>query len=520
MPAIRFNKNLLGHAAYLLALVAFTVSLPSSLWDPESRNFILIIGYIALWRYSWWGINLVRFLIYEKRVFPRWRAIINQRQSELMPSHVYLLVTSFRIDTQTTRLVYDSCLREAVNFNSKHHIPVSIVASIVEKSDEVLIKKLFALHRPSPTVKLIFTRIGGTGKRDALAYGFRAISKTCPPGDAVAAVIDGDSMLEPDLIEKCVPLFKLHPDLGALTTDEICRVEGNWKFRDWYSMRFAQRHIYMSSVSLSKRVLTLTGRMSMFRTDIVCDPAFIERVELDWIDHWRLKRFKFLTGDDKSSWFHILSRGYAMLYVPDVKVMTIETPPDPSFFRSSVMLMRRWFGNMLRTNDRAIKLGPKIMGWFPWISIIDQRLSMWTALTGLTVTLLAWLAGIEYALVFYLYWMMLTRYLLVLTFLFSRPTVSATYPFFLYYNQIVGSFIKTYVLFRLDKQRWTRQNTALSLGRGVWAQRLVSFSSFYMHAFAYAVFILGLAFITDILSPPNLHYWMFITGSIHHRFQS
>ena len=154
------------------------------------------------------------------------------------------------------------------------------------------------------------------------------------------------------------------PRLGALTTDEVCQVEGNWSFREWYSMRFAQRNIYMSSVSLSKRVLTLTGRMSMIRADILTNPEFIERVELDWIDHWRLGRFKFLTGDDKSSWYHILKSGFEMIYIPDVKVLTIETPPDPNFFRSSIVLMRRWFGNMLRTNDRAIKLGPNKIGFF------------------------------------------------------------------------------------------------------------------------------------------------------------
>src|SRR5687767_3574101 len=131
---LSIDKNFLGHVAYVLALLAFALLLPPSLWNPESRNYILIIGYIALWRYSFWGINLVRFLIYEKRVFPRWRAAIDRNPDALMPSHVYLLVTSFRIDTHTTRLVYTSCIDEAINFSDRHRIPVTIVASIVEKA--------------------------------------------------------------------------------------------------------------------------------------------------------------------------------------------------------------------------------------------------------------------------------------------------------------------------------------------------------------------------------------------------
>lgn len=501
------TRNLQGHILYLAALAAYTVMLPSSVFDPQSRDFLLLIGFIAIWRYTWWGINLGRFLVYTKRVFPKWRRQAEEGGAELLPSHVYLLVTSFRIDSETTRLVYDSVMREAKNFAEKHKVPVTILASIVEKSDDVLIKNLFREYGMESCAKLVMIRIAGTGKRDALAYGFRAVAKERPPEDAIVAVIDGDSLLEDNLIEKCVPMFKLHPKLGALTTDEICQVEGSWAFREWYSMRFAQRNIYMSSVSLSKRVLTLTGRMSMIRADILTDPEFVERVELDWIDHWRLGRFKFLTGDDKSSWYHILKNGYEMIYVPDVKVLTIETPPDPNFFRSSIVLMRRWFGNMLRTNDRAIRLGPGKIGFFPWISIIDQRISMWTSLTGLTVTLLATFTTTPAAFVFYLYWMMLTRYVLVLSFLTSRPSVSALYPFFLYYNQIVGSLVKTYVLFRLDKQKWTRQNTTLGSDKSLLQERLTAWGSFYMHAFSFALFVVALATVSGLLKAPDFSYW-------------
>src|SRR3712207_8055454 len=62
---------------------------------------------------------------------------------------------------------------------------------------------------------------------------------------------------------------------------------------------------------------TLFPYTTLFRS--VCNPEFIRQVELDYIDHWRLGRFKFLTGDDKSSWFWLLRNGYKMLYVPDVR---------------------------------------------------------------------------------------------------------------------------------------------------------------------------------------------------------
>src|SRR3546814_17241852 len=79
---------------------------------------------------------------------------------------------------------------------------------------------------------------------------------------------------------------------------------------EWHKLRFAQRHLNMCSMALTRRVLTLTGRMSLFRVGIVTDPRFIDDVQNDALDHWRLGRFKFLTGDDKSSWFSLMRLGW------------------------------------------------------------------------------------------------------------------------------------------------------------------------------------------------------------------
>lgn len=493
-----------GHILYILAITAFALAVPASMWDEDAANFILIIGMLAIWRYSWAAINWGRFLVFQHMVFPKWRKAANDLGEEGLPSHVYLLVTSFRIGAETSRRVYTSVIEEALYYNR----PVTIVASIVERADQALIKQIFERYNPPEHIKLIFVRIAGTGKRDALACGFRSISRQCPPEDAVAAVVDGDSLLEPGLIRKCAPMFKLMPKLGALTTDEYCEVEGNWLFKEWYNMRFAQRNVYMSSFSLSKRVLTLTGRMSMFRASIVTDPEFIERVELDYIDHWRLGRFKFLTGDDKSSWFHILSKGMEMIYVPDVNVLTIETPPDPSFIKSSIVLNRRWVGNMLRTNLRAIKLGPKVCGWFPWLAIVDQRINMWTSLVGPTIAILGTIFVNPFTFLYYMLWIGLTRYVITISLLASRRRVTAFYPFLLYYNQVVGSFIKTIALFRLDKQKWTRQKTTLAANHSTMRERMLALSSAYMHGVAITSFAALLAMISGILHKPDIQFWL------------
>ena len=491
-----------AHGLYVLVLLAWAVSVPPILWDPTSRDFIFILGFLALWRYSWAGVNWTRFFLYTRSRFPAMRATAHAMGEEALPEHIYVMITSFRIGTETTRKVYDSVMREAKHYATTYNRRVTLVASIVERADETLIKTLFHHYALPDNVTLRLVRIRGTGKRDALAYGFRSIAACAPRPNDVVAVVDGDSLLEHDLLARTACFFRSIPELGGLTTDETCEVEGAWIFKEWYNLRFAQRNIYMSSVSLSRKVMTLTGRMSMFRASIITDPEFIARVEMDYIDHWRLGRFKFLTGDDKSTWFHMMEQGWQMIYVPDVVVDTIETPPDPSFWRSSYMLMKRWSGYMLRNNARGLRLGPRHCGWFAWLTILDQRVSMWTSLTSPAFALITALFVSPVIASYYLLWIFLSRYLLTLSLLASRPRVSAFYPFLLYFNQVVGSFIKTIAFFRLDQQKWTRQNLAIKHNRANREEWLMQMGSHAMHGVALLTLCIVVATLSGILDLP------------------
>ena len=158
---------------------------------------------------------------------------------------------------------------------------------------------------------------------------------------------------------------------------------------EWHKLRFAQRHINMCSMALGKRVLTMTGRMSVFRAQVVTDPGFIQDVESDYLQHWRLGRFRFLTGDDKSSWYSLMRLGYDTFYVPDAAINTVEHPPEKNFIKASRKLMFRWYGNNLRQNSRALHLGVGRLGWFTSLVLLDQRVSMWASLLGPSVAIIA-----------------------------------------------------------------------------------------------------------------------------------
>ncbi len=513
------SRNLdstLGFGIYVAALLAGASLLPSEALDPQSKKFVLLIGALGFWRYSWAGLHFVRSMYYRRWLFPRWRREADALSRSELPSHAFVLVTSFRIDAESSTRVYRAAIEEAARCG----IRATVVASIVEAADERLVRRIFELIDPPRRVDLRFVRIAGTGKRDGLALAFSAISRMRPPKDAVVAVVDGDSILPSGGLRDCAAMFSLRPRMGALTTDEVSEVEGegfaNSLYRQWYELRFAQRHLLMGSMGLAGRVLTLTGRFSMFRAEIATDPEFIRRVQHDWIEHWRLGRIDLLTGDDKSTWYHLLSKGWEMAYVPDVLVLTIERPPNERFLPGAATLMMRWFGNMLRTNGRARSVPRRRVGTFVWWSLIDQRISMWTSMFGLTAAIFGAIA-IEMAILpTYAAWIATTRLLQTGLLRLVRPQVSPLYPMLLYFNQIFGSMIKIYMIHHLHRQRWTRQGTsrARAHAREDWRLMLLERSGGLSLATSVLAFGLGVAGIMGFVGREDwLAYWQAVLGA-------
>ena len=201
--------------------------------------------------------------------------------------------------------VYQAAIAEAIRYGR----PVTIVASLVELADQRLIKHVFQRMAPPPEVRLMLVRRPAVGKRHAMACSLRAVSRCRPPADAAVMMVDGDTLLPPGCLSRSLPFLQLLPEVGGITTDEDCVVDNGPVLQAWHRLRFAQRHLLMSSMALSRRLLVLTGRMSIFRGPVATDPSFIEAVEADYIDHWRLGRVQLLTGEDKSTWFWLLNAG-------------------------------------------------------------------------------------------------------------------------------------------------------------------------------------------------------------------
>jgi glycosyltransferase Alg8 len=166
-----------------------------------------------------------------------------------------------------------------------------------------------------------------------------------------------------------------------------------------------------------------------------------------------------LTGDDKSTWFWTLRRGWKMLYVPDVTVCCLEKSPRQGFCDSTIALMLRYFGNMTRNNTRALALGPRRIGCFTWLALLDQRISAWTSLWGPVSAVALGLFYDARVLPIYVCWVLLSRTTQCAVYGFFRLSFHPLCTFLQFYNQIVGAAVKVVVSFNPDRQSWTRQST-------------------------------------------------------------
>ncbi|MEM9248567.1 MAG: glycosyltransferase [Pseudomonadota bacterium] len=488
----------LTHLAYFATIILLWSVLPQGFLGDLSTagNAIFIIGFLGAWRYSWAALNFTRAFIYRGIVYPKRKARMMKRfAAGGQRSHCYFMVTTYMVDVDVTIDVYRNLFAAAANARDG----ATVVASVVDGQDVRLIRQLYdASPHDMSNVTLVIDRIKSKGKRDAMEKALRILARMAPTRHDITVFVDGDTIVPIDIWAQSAPFFS-DPKVGALTTDEAALIDKEGLFRDWFTLRFHQRQVMMCSMGLAKHVLTLTGRMSVFRATLAIDPGFIEGVGNDSLEHWRLGHVQFLTGDDKSTWFWLLRNGYEMHYLPDVQSQSYETQPRPTFYDSAKTLMVRWFGNMMRTNGRALRLPTRDIGFFTWWSILDQRVSMWTTLVGPISVFATAIIYTPYVIPLYIAWVMGTRYIFcAIIAIFNGRWFPVTHPPILYFGQVVGAIIKTFVLFRLDKQKWTRQGSGAARAPVAFYDRIKAFESTAHHALAVGWLTVAILFLNTL----------------------
>ncbi len=488
-------------------------ALPGWAWRAKvlirQEEGLILIGVIGLWRYGWFVTHLVRGFFYTQFVYPSLRASA-QSQRNPWPQRLYFLIPSYFEDPGVTARVVEALARE---IRALPHIDVHAVATLGSDEEEDLYRRLLLQHGHPPNLRMTYLR-QEKGKRKAMADALRVIGQIRSDDlrasgadaesayDDVIIFMDGDTEVGQGTVAQCLPYFKAFPKLGALTTDELGRIyRASPLVREWFSLKFIKRHSVMKSIALSRKVLTLTGRYSVFRADAVLSNEMVSYLEDDHIQHWVYGRIRFLMGDDKSTWFVLLKNGWEMFYLPDVVVYSLETRTQ-NFFKLSRSLMLRWNGNTMRTNQRTLDLGPKRVGGFVWYAVLDQRISMWTTLIApfamllLTIFVTPWFAA------FYVAWIIMVRLFQILVLVLQGHRMRIVDLPLQLYDQWVGSIVKVRALFNLGEQKWSKAKSSGDEGKKLpLSRRWVPTFQMILSLLALLLFV---GVLTSVFRTPNL----------------
>lgn len=489
-----------------LAVVLVRVAGGARLWAEHRLHVVLALGGIACWRWTWFILQNGRAIVYRYWSFPRLRRAAQAAVATHGPvPEVVVLATTYHEKPWITFPVFESIFRELATLEGQSRRARVIVVTGGEDDDEA-IQRIYnwctvemvpaqPAHWPP---ELVLLR-GDKGKRPALATGMQEIARGCPGPDGVVIILDGDTLLGPDLLRKVLPLFRLPEEVHAVTTNENGFVKGPAWFAEWTSLRFGLRHRSMCSISLSGKLLCLTGRFSVFRASIACDPDFRQQVEHDVIHHWLWGSFEMLSGDDKSTWYWLARNRKRMLYVPDAMVTTYEVVTSSSLHRA-LANVRRWSGNSVRHGWRAIRLGPSVVGGFAWWCLVDQRLTMATVLFGPAFAVLALMLGRHELVASYFLWILVSRLSHAAIAWRQGRRISLYYVPLQIVSDWATALMKWWVLFHPAKQNWfNRGKRTLNTTQGSAFYGLRTGFAHYLYGFACACLILGIGLFVGLL---------------------
>jgi|GEM_PF-1059065 len=432
-------------------------------WMPLKLSSGCLLGLLGLWRYSWQFVHLIRSKYYLHIKWPALRKIMDAHPNPY-PQRLFFLIPSYKEKFPTTERMIHSVISEIKTLPT--HVKVTLVINMASDPERDFIRQILKEAPEIEAATRVILMHQQDGKRAAMSNSLRTISRLFKDplewhediDHDLVMMMDGDSILSPGFLQKALPIFRIKPDVAAITPDNVIQSpKPKSLMHQWYKIKFSQRHFLFCSHSLSERVLTLTGRCSIYRANDIVHETFIRALESDYVDHWIFGRCRFLMGDDKSTWYQLLKDGHKMMYIPDAFIYCYEDRTD-YFFKSTKSLLSRWYGNMLYNNGRATAVGVKKLGFFIWWCLLDQLITCWTPLIGpVTVLLLCLTRSFNY-LIFYFAWVILTRlaFLLVLT-TFNLELNIMHVPL-LIYNQWYGAIIKLITLSRRDFQSWVAKD--------------------------------------------------------------
>ena len=414
----------------------------------EYAALALGLGAVGFWRHGWGILNFLRAVQFRRE---------SSRSDRPLAHGHYNLSILLPVYNQP-----DEMLRAvAIGIvESVRTVPGQVLVVCAYRTDDQQ-ELLTEAIEGEPNVTLQFVQQIGLGKREAMADALN-LMQACFPAVAgnFTLLMDGDTILTPTAIQRSIGEMQVEPDTGAVCVNEVPLVEGDALFVAWRWLRSLQRNQIMSSFALSRRVLVLTGRFSMYRSELLLQSDVINRIRKDFLVH-NNHYISLLTGDDKTTWLEVLRRGYDMRYLSDVVVYPVEQQDrKKSFVSETIALTTRYSGNMARANLHFDAWrGAKGKLHFQY-GLLDQRFSMWTSLLTPIVLVLSLLFDSFDVFILFLTYALLIKNLQALALIVTSGAYDPYFPYLIFYNQVMSAAVKIFTFAFLHRQKWNNQNIA------------------------------------------------------------
>ena len=421
----------------------------------EYATVALGLGVIGFWRHSWGLLNFFRAMRFQSVTYGGDRPFARDHY------RLSILLPVYGQPEDMLRSVAAGIVE------SLQYVPDRALVVCAYRTEEQKALLSEVIGRECDAV-LRFVKQIGLGKREAMADALNVMRTCFPTGPgSFTLLMDGDTILTPEAVRRSIGEMQADPRTGAVTVNELPLVEGSTLFVAWRWLRSVQRNQVMSSFALSNRVLVLTGRFSMYRSEILLRRDVINRIRKDFLI-WDDQYISLLTGDDKTTWLEVLRRGYDIRYLPDVLIYPVEQQdPRKSFIEETVALTIRYSGNMARANlhpDAWRHSQGKLHFQY---GLLDQRISMWTSLLTPLVLVLSLLFDSLDIFILFLTYAFLIKNLQAIALVGTGRAYDPYFPYLIFYNQVMTSAVKIFAFAFLHRQKWTNQDIASAVDDGV-----------------------------------------------------
>ena len=461
------------HLAILTNLMILAIVFEFSLLNSNgefSNTAILGLGIIGVWRHAWGVINYVRAILYGEK-YEVLAKISNAKQQRI---ELAVVITFYNQGADIVECVVRSLYEVLCNNECEAYI----VVAYKEESQVETVRDIVGDTFPILSIKQV-----GRGKREALADCLNLLSDYLPASikkRCLTLFIDGDTIVSNEALNKSIFVLEIDRKIGAVVVNEVPFVSGGYFFRKWRLLRSLQRDRMMRSFSLSKRVLVLTGRFSLIRGDITLNSSFINSIRKDYV-YDRDTFIPLLTGDDKSTWFEVLRRGFDMFYISSASIITLDSfHMDKQFLKNFFSLNVRYSGNMARMHKKIkLRALSGSNNHFRY-GLFDQRISMWTSLLSPFFLILLLIFGPLSFFCAFLFYVLLIKNIQALAIFRLTGVYDLSFPYIMFFDQFFVSIVKVFAFTHLHFQAWNNQGISLMRGDGFERIRSVSVVRFVL----------------------------------------